>query len=402
MAEKSNQHLLPIVYQRAFADSTPPADHPAGTPFAKRVWLIPKDLGLPGKARAPKNAFTATRFYTLRDDDLSAPVIENALSVVEDAYGRITQLLSDRTELDQREYVTLAIFIGTLLSRSPGYLAHWQSQYDNLERIHRSVERGHTGAEVQSDRIFWMKDEMSKRLLFDHADSYASVVGPGGWLIANDSGLPFLTSDSPVLHQFLHRDELESYGFPPSVFVAEVPKTQRAFFSFCPLSPTLAFVSSPLLVPPPDSLYLAIADPRLVLGLNELSRAHCSEHLLSPSADPYGPIGPVLRGLDQVARDQRARGADTGARIYTSSERHWLTCTAMPHEQGPHPLRSRVRLVLASESVPEDLTVGTYITELELFEKGRPVGGMRGARVIERATGSDAFLLIEMSLGEAV
>lgn len=402
MAEKSAQHLLPVVYQRAFADVIPPVGHPSGAPFAPRVWLIPRGLRNAGKARSPKNAFVATRFYTLRDDDPSAPRIENALAIIESEYGRVGLRLNAREELTRDEYVALVSFVGTLFTRVPGYLAHWQSQYEELERIYRSVERGGSGAEVHADQIFWMKDEMAKRLLFDHADSYGSVVGPGGWLISNESGRPLLAADSPVVHRFLHRDELEATGFPASVFVPGVPVTQRAFFSYCPLSPTLAFVSSPLLVPPKESVYLAVSNSQLVLGLNELSRSHCSEHLLSPSEDPYGPIRPMLRELDRLSLEQRARGADTGARIYTAAQRLWLTCRSMLHEEGPHPLHSRVRLISASGPIPAELQVGTFVSELEMFESGRPVGGMREARVIERMDdGPDTYVLIEMALGEA-
>ena len=181
MAEKSSQHLLPVVYQRAFADHARPPALPASAPFEPRVWLIPRTLRSPGRAKAPKNAFVATRFYNLAADDPRRPIVEEGLSRLEARYGALLPVLAARAEPKLTQFIDLVVFVGGLRFRMPGQIDHWQKQYDDLARIHRHVERANTGAESQSDRMFGVQGDMAKRLLLGNAGSYAKVVAPGGW-----------------------------------------------------------------------------------------------------------------------------------------------------------------------------------------------------------------------------
>lgn len=345
------------------------------------MWLIPRSFRAPSRPKAPKNAFHATRFYNLAADNPRRPHLENALGRIETRYGALLPKLIARTELEHAEYLELTLFIGTLRFRMPEQIAHWQKQYDELARIHRQVERTHTGDERQSDAVFGVQSEMAKRLLFDHAASFAKVVAPCGWIVVNESPLPLFGSDNPAVHDFLHRDQLEATGFPLERLNPDARRSDRAFFSYCPLTPSLAFVSSPLLDPPVDSGFWCFSDPRLAVGLNEIARAHSTEYLLSHRQDPYGPLAGQLADLDaEYARRLRERG-NTGALVYTDDNRYWLSCSAVQHEEGPHPLFTRIRLTLMSADEAGPLAEGTVIRELEVYEAGRPAAGMRGARV---------------------
>ena len=395
MSEKIDQHLLPKVFLRAFTDSTRPKHHPPDAPFSPPIWLIPRGLDSAGRARDPKNAFTSKRFYNLRDDDPRDPAIEAGLGRLESAYAEIIRLLAQRVELNAEQYGTLLLFIGTLRSRQPTHLDHWQTQFGEVERIYRSVERAHTGKEEAADRVFWMKDEMSRRLMFQQAEAHAEVVGPGGWLLVNETRVPFLTSDQPVLHYFLHPDELVTLAFPATLIRPGATRADRAFFSFCALSPQIAFVSSPLLARSSPGLYRGTGDPHLVLMLNDLQRQLCSEFLISPSADPFGPLAPLVREIDTLARRLGEVAARAAVSLYTATDRFHIPCSVVVFEDGPSPLQTRIRFRSPDAARYSALAVGTVLREVTAVDGQGSEGGMRGARIVQAAGTPDDDWLIE-------
>ena len=395
MSEKINQHLLPRVYLRSFTDPVRPADHPPDTPFSPPIWLIPRGLDSAGRARDPKNAFTSKRFYNLRDDDPRDPAIESNLGRLESAYAEIIGLLGKRVELNAEQYGKLLLFIGTLRSRQPSHLDHWQSQFGEIERIYRSVERAHTGKEEEADRVFWMKDELSRRLMFQQAQAHAEVVVPHGWLIANQTRAPFLTSDQPVLHRFYHPDELVTLAFPPETIPSGATRADRAFFSYCPLSPQLAFVSSPLLLPPKGSHYRDTSDFRLVLMLNDLQRQLCNEFLISPSADPFGPLAPLVREIDALGERLRELAARAVVSIYTATDRFHIPCSTVAFESGPNPLQRRIRFRSPDAARYSALEVGTILREVKAIDGQGGEVGMRGARIVQAGGAPDEDWLIK-------
>ena len=402
MAEKSRQHILPRVYQRPFADATPPRGWPADRPFEPRIWKIPRTLDAESRAKSPDNAFVATHYYTLRDDDPTDPRIENALSKLEDAYGGLLPRLNNREELELEDYLKLLLFVGALRARTPRQLDHWQKQWAQLEHIHRQVERAHTGAEHSSDAQFWMGDEIAKRTLIAQAESWTNVVGPPSWLLENKTAAPFLTSDNPATHAFFHRDELEGLGFTSDVIPVEAMRSNWAFFSYCPLTPRLALVSSPLLLPPTQSVYRDTVDVKHVLLLNEYMR-HCSEaFLISPLQDPYGPIKPLLRLMDEARRQLLETSSGIGVVIYTADDRLELACEEAVHEDGADPLRSRIRFRTREIEQLKKLAVGSIVEEVTVYERFQSFAGIRGGRVLSVADGPDASTIIEMDVTAAI
>lgn len=384
-----------MVYQRSFLDNERPSSLPPNVPFEPRVWLIPRSFRGPSRPKAPKNAFHATRFYNLSTDDPRQPVVEDALSRLEDRFGAVIPKLKLLQEPSLRNFIDLAYFIGSLQMRTPAQVDHWQRQYDEIAAVHRAVERARTGSEVISDGLFGIQSDMSRRHLLERAEAYARVIAPGGWLIANSSPLPFLSSDQPAVHTFLHRDQLEATGFPATVLHPEAMPSHRAFFCYCPLTPALAFVSSPLLDPPSDTTYFTTSSPQLVVGLNEIVRSHAHEYLISHREDPYGPLAHRLADLDDVyAATLRERGS-CGALVYTDDSRYWFACDSVRHEDGPHPLFGHSVLVLRDPADIDVLPVGTILREVEMYERGQQTSGLRGARLHSVTRGSPATLTIQ-------
>jgi hypothetical protein len=402
MAEKARQHILPQVFQKSFADPHPPSNWPSGRPFEPRIWTIPRTLEGEARPKSPENAFVATHFYTLRTDDRSDPQIERGLANLEDAYGALLPRIRNQDEFTLEDYLKLVVFVGALRARTPHQLDHWQKQFGELERLHRMVERAHTGTEHVSDARFWMGDETAKRMLFEQAESWASVVGPTSWLLANKTPAPFLSSDNPATHGFLHRDELERLGFASDHIPSDALRSDKAFFAYCPLTPGIALVSSPLLLPPDDTSYRETSDVKHVLLLNEYMR-HCStSYLISPLQDPYGPLRPLLRQLDEARRKIQEMSSGIGIIIYTADDRLEFECEEAVHEEGPTPLQSRIRFRTQNTAGLTQIAVGSEVGEVTVYERFRAVSGLRGGRVLSVATTPNESTLIEADVSVKV
>lgn len=245
MAPKSRQHIIPVSYQKAFCDATPPEGHRADTPFEPGVWIIDKDLyGTPYR-KAPNNVLVERRFYTLRTDNPAEPVIEEWLSTTETKYARVLRKLLNDSEVSPDEWGDLLMFVGVLHARTQSQVALWQRQYGELEELTRMVERAHTDREDFSDTQFVDWDEVGKRSIRDRAESFAHIMSEGAvYIVENRTEIPFITSDTPTALGHVFPDELRSWHVPEWLLREDVDRSTRGFVCCCPITPTLAIFAS--------------------------------------------------------------------------------------------------------------------------------------------------------------
>lgn len=395
MARKKEQHLVPAVYLRSFANADKPNGFDIDKPYSSTVWVIPKHLLEEGKRRSPTHdVFKQTRFYNLRDDDDSDPVIERELGLVEAKFGKVLPKLRDHCELDVEDYFNLVFFVGLLKSRVPDHLNIQQTNLNRLEETYRMVERSHTEMETNADKLFWMKAEGAKRRLFHPWGAYAKVTAPQGWIYVNTSGLPLITSDSPVIHLQIHRGELERIGISPEFIPQVATKSQREFFSYCPLTPFLSFISSPLVIPPVDSLYRPDNSQNLVLRLNELVRHYASKNIYSFIQNPYGALKPEIIALDSAYK-AAIENVDVRVLISTTDVCMWVPCTSIEYEKTAQPLFTRIRLHIIDTNYVQLFPVGTVLTEIRCEVAGRGRSFYRRAKVIDSMINPKSYLLIE-------
>jgi hypothetical protein len=231
--------------------------------------------------------------------------------------------------------------------------------------------------------------------MFQQAQAHAEVVGPAGWLIVNKTRVPFLSSDQPVLHRFFHPDELLTLAFPAEAIHPTATRADRAFFSYCPLSPQVAFVSSPLLIPPKGSHYRDTSDFRVVLMLNDLQRQLCNEFLISPSADPFGPLAPLIREVDALGERLRELETRSVVSVYTATDRFHIPCSVVTFESGPSPLKSRIRFRSPDAAQFSALEVGTILRDVTAVDGQGGQARMRGARIVQSGDSPDVDWLVE-------
>lgn len=386
MPAKRRQHYVPRIYLKPWIDDTPPDNWPPNRPFTPTVWVVDKSLAGEPRRKPPEKILWENYLYNLASDDPDRPFIEEALSRLESAFAPVQSAVLGHEDLTIEQYGVLCLFVGALFGRTPSHMDHWQKQLDNIERIYRQM----ASADVADE--FWAGSaEAGKKFVLPHAMSYAEVVAPTSFLLVNESTMPFITSDHPVAHVFRHIDDAPIKYFDNDR-LAPIRNNTEAFLSFAALSPSIAFVSSPLLVRTPY-LYSQTWNPELVFALNQLTRQRADNVIVSRVPRPYGDLTDAVRHAEtQLAQNQTPR---TGLVVYTDRGRYWISCTEISHEMGEHPLHGRIRFRTPDTAPLRRIADDMTVEEVRIVRDGGNFGGMREAWVACVALTSEGDSLIE-------
>lgn len=364
--KKKRQHYVPKVYLQPFTDGTPPSGWVEGRPFEPTVWTIdPYSMGS-AQRKSPSNILWKNCLYTLASDDPAAPIIEEQLSILESAYSSVRDhILADR-QLDSQQFLTLACFIGTLYGRVPPQIDSLQDFIDRIREISSHM------SELPPEGMSWADfDQAGLKLIPSRATTYVKLVAQHGFILVNLTDMPFITSDATVTHMFTHVDEAPVRHFQ-SLLRDNVTPNFRHFFSFMPISPDKAFISSPLLVS--NKLYHAAHSIDLIFSLNQFTR-HGAHTLVSHLPKPYGSLTEVV-----IAREAELAASappKSGLLVYTSYSRVWVSTHQVNHESGVDPLHSVIRFVSTTLSELEPLQEAEDVVEVTVYQEGHIVGEMR-------------------------
>jgi Protein of unknown function (DUF4238) len=366
MAKKKKQHYVPKVYLHPFMDRLRPEGWPSEKPFSPAVWVLEPSLEGTPRRRSPGNILWKNSLYTLTSDDPRRPWLEESLSRLESAYRDVREAILAEKPLSTQEYGVLCLFVGAMFGRVPSQIDHWQDQIGRLSNLTKQV----VGEDVNG--AFFGVEEAGKRSLAARVQGYAEVVLSHGFILVNDTEIGFFTSDRPVSHAFLHPDNLPVALFPAHVR-RESARNVEAFFSFMPISPQAAFVSSPLLAPL-QSLYVHTEDVQLTLALNNVTRSR-AQLIIASTEEPFAGLKERIIAADRAAIAKAK--PRSGLMIYTPSDRHWVATVSVKHGIDQHPLHGRLQFV------PEDLAAihaaagAEEIVEVRIYDAGLQVGGMR-------------------------
>jgi Protein of unknown function (DUF4238) len=291
MAPKSRQHILPVSYQKAFCDATPPEGHRPDTPFEPGVWIIDKDLNGAPYRKAPNNVLVERRFYTLRTDNPAEPVIEEWLSTTETKYARVLRKLLSAAELSPDEWRDLLMFVGVLHARTQSQVSLWQRQFGELEGLTRMVERAHTDREDFSDAQFVDWDEIGKRSIRDRAESFAKIMSQGAvYIVENRTKIPFITSDTPTALGHVFPDELRSWHVPELLLRKDVDRSTQGFVCCCAISPTHAIFASHALGVPGELRWHPTSNGALIASLVWFLIRSADSVLLAHKPKPFPEV----------------------------------------------------------------------------------------------------------------
>jgi len=365
---KKQQHFVPKIYLKAFLDPNLPPDWPEGRPFTPAVWVQDPTLTGKPKRRAPSHSvFKDNHLYTLANDDPKHPKIEDALSELESAFSRAQKKIVAHELLSLEEYKDLCLFAASMFGRIPEQMDHWQQQIDEIEHLYRQM-----ASKEVADEYWSGSDEAGKRSILGMLAGYAELLSRHGFLLVNKSNIPFISSDRPMAHVFLHIDEPPLCFFPAWYHTTDATSVKE-FFAFLPISPSVAFVSSPLL--DTQGYYLWTDDPGFVLGLNELTRHRAVNIIISDRAHPYGEFTDAIIQLENRARAEYH--PPKGILIYSETKRFWIPASSIEFGSGVHPLNGRVSFIAKALKVLREAADTETITEVLIENKDGSGGGMR-------------------------
>lgn len=366
MSVKRKQHLIPRCYLKAFVDSISPEGVDASR-YEPHVWLIEKTLTLPPQKKSVKNAMCKSQFYNLDDDDPQQPIVEEFLSYVESEFSKVLNKMAALDELSLKDSAILCVFVDTLFRRTSNQVGHFQSQIDNATSMYRRVDRAANGNETQSDECLRGTHELAKKSIVTATGIMGNIFLETSFtLLINECEFPFFTSDRPVFYDFLHIDEVLGSGIPQSWTVDGIYNSQKSFFCFCPLTPNIGFLSSPILRPTGPNLYRNTSDCKFIFNLNLMTLQYSESTIVSSKERPFGRFQDSI--VSHINELHVAR-AEQHVRIYTIRNRYEFVITRYD-DDGENPIESRVHLWTSDLATIRRLAGDGRVEVLEVFING--------------------------------
>lgn len=319
---------------RAFISRTRPPEYVDRKNFELGVWVNSKDLSSAWQMKVPRNILAKPYYYNVPGDHPERPHVEDELGKVETLFPPILRKVEAGTPLSDRERDDLAFFVFTLLMRTEQQQEHWQTQAEGIERLYRSVERAHTGREDGAEMVaaeleravkFFILNRPTTRILSEH----------GMHFIVNETDVPFITSDTPVIHHWMHIDEADWLHAFSECLDTTISRNVRTHFTLLPLSPRIMLVASTFIRSDHRGApYLHCSDRNIVYGLNLRTCLDAKKIVISNTDAPFGEKEEDFRLLIRMVREQEATPPPRGTwlRIYTNRDRYLLPVTEVRHE----------------------------------------------------------------------
>ena len=393
MPEKARQHLIPRVFLKSFCDPEPPANHPLGKPFAPGVWVLDKELSQAPYRKSPANLFAKLHPYTLAADKPGDPVIERWLSQLENAFEHTRKKLLNSVDLSRREWSELLRFIGVLHARTRDQIDRWQASMTELEKMTRMVERGHTGKEDYSDSEFIGWNEIGKRSIQDRAEAFVKAMLSGSiFLVENEIGIPFVSSDTPVALSHLYPNWLRQQMIFPHLIPKDVNENKRAFIAFCALSPTLGLLASPMLGRAGRLEHLRVGAPGPIFALNWFMLTSADAVLLSHQEKPFPDY--LAEGIRKSLRSSRRLDhLDSFMSLTTNSTTYKIEAVdlTVEHVGIDSTFRFRTRDI---ETLRSAASCDAFIEAYFRTPGGASYGSIRNARFSQVATDAEGISVV--------
>ncbi|MEM6254878.1 MAG: DUF4238 domain-containing protein [Cyanobacteria bacterium P01_D01_bin.156] len=382
MVQKKKQHIVPRIYLKAFIDPVRPDEIPEHIPFEASVWVIEKSLTSKPKRKAPSNILWKSYFYNLDEDINKLPLIEEFLSKIERKYPSILQKISKKISLTEEDLAYIALFMDTLFHRIPSNLDNIQGFVDEVEDVYRHIDQFNNQNQTVSDQFWRGSHEAAKKQMIYSAGIISSLILHAGLIfIVNSSKVTFFSSDNPVTYQFFHIDELHKFGIPKVWTYEKTLTNEKNFLCYCPLTPTIAVISSPLIRLPNNTrcVWVENKDPSFPFSMNILTNLNAESILISHKPKPYGEDQDFAI---QFIRNTSKSGSIEGIRflVYTEKSRYHLNIDKYKRLDN-HPLQPEIQFWTKDLDTLHDIAQDEVIEVVHYYKDGIEIGGTRHLRL---------------------
>jgi hypothetical protein len=248
----------------------------------------------------------------------------------------------------------------------------------------RKVDQYRNNNQKQSDEFWQGSHEIGKKLIVSGIGVRGKLlVDAGIYFVFNESEMPFVTSDNPVVWTFKHIDELQMFNMPNILLGTGIEKNQKSFFCFCSLTPKIALVSSPLLkgFDKEKYQYWEISSLEFVFWMNFLTHISSSSVIISSKANPYGQYKDRMKKtLEAINSFQKVKGKQI--LFYTSNSRYLLNVEDYNHIFD-NPIKSRIDFWTSDMETLKSIANDEFIESVLLYEDGIERGGARRLKFLE-------------------
>lgn len=230
------------------------------------------------KGIGQKSIFTSNGIYDFLSISESEQTVEKYLGVIETKMGIALQKLGNHSIISLEDYICLARFIISLLNRVPTQMKRLQSLID---RIRESFEEFDTldDKEFMKSYFYGYEDASKIRILgTDKIINDSKFLQDSFYFLYNETNIPFITSDNPVVIEDMSKHEIEGIlTFP----VNDEWKIDRKCI-ILPLTPSITvFYCDYLDKIQVNSQYISVLDENIVFKLNILQLRNCEKLVIS-------------------------------------------------------------------------------------------------------------------------
>ena len=274
--EHKSQHYVSKCYLDAWLDPDAPKHM---DPY---VWLFEREARI-GKAKAPKNVFEETDFYTIAAPNGSRDLVfEDGLSELEGRFADIRRRRLDKSiSPSEEEGAYLMAFMVAMSFRTKAHREYRRSQWrrilDEMDETRRRASETHNGrvptvrysnnpySSLSRDDVQKLVEEPIQYMLSTEIATYLpQLIGMELLILETDDRVGFITSDDPCI--WINE---KANARPPVL-----PELGQ-FAIMMPASPRqLLYVN-------PDQSAFARVNISMVTSFNCRTRAHAHEYFVS-------------------------------------------------------------------------------------------------------------------------
>ena len=351
MAEKKNQHLVPVCYLNSFIADKPEVKS-QNPEFEAGIYVNSKMLDSEWKMKGVKNkVFTKSYYYNLPEDNPNNPYIENYLASVESKYLKNLKKVEER-EIDNKLMSFLSYFTTLQIIRVDKFITENQKVWDQIAKWCNEFS-GDNQLEVMLENIVKKQIPVSDFSNIPHSNAY---------IIYNNTKFPFISSDNPVIRKRVNKDDL-SIVIPNSFIDQGVQNSKESTFFFFPLTPWIAYISCDLIQ----------TDKIIEFDNNNLKNIFYLNYwsILNADNSVYSSIKEPIKG--EVELSHLLKKAKHGICIRTYTENHRLILRGKSVSSD----ESSVSIICEISDELLKLELGERVSFIEVIENGCSVIGMR-------------------------
>lgn len=230
------------------------------------------------KGFGKKSIFTQNGIYDFSVIPEEKQTVEIKLGEFEGRIGKIIPKLEKNISLTVDEYLDLSVFIFSLMNRTREKMEGINSF---LKQIHDCFEGFdlYENKEYTKDFFYGYEDFAklwilkTKKLI-----NKSNLLNESFYFLYNNTDTPFITSDNPVISEFISRNEIEGIFSLP---VIDNVKIDRKCF-LLPLTPKISVLYCDFLdkAKLPQNI-ITLLDSNIVFKMNMLQLRNCSEFIFS-------------------------------------------------------------------------------------------------------------------------